>query len=475
MRATLLLLLFPPALFAAAPLPSAGDLVRRLGSNDFHERERAGQQLDETGAWALPALRPALASRDLEVRRRAVKLVRRIERREDLRRVLRPTRFRLSYKDVALEEALADLSRRAGWEVQAVAAPRGRRVTLDTGETTFWEALAQFQAAAGLTEQWPEQRPLLVESEGRRRRIAYLDEAALATARRYDGPFVLENGKPTARPTCQVGAVRLQIAGIAPDEAPGSFALKLRVDPEPHLAWQGFVALRIQSARDDQGQHLAHLGPHYAESAGDAVSERQRFVVFDARTKLPRNLGRRELTVRLGGAKKPARQVRELRGVLSGWVRTAPEELVSVPAVLALAEKSFAGKDGTVLRVLKVGGDRGLHVLDVEVVPPPLVGDLLPAGMRVSRMRRKFAPAPDEPVAVQDCPLRLLDGRGRPLTLESATRSLGDQSGKVWYRLRFAPGKGVGAPERLSYVERRSLMVNLPFVFKDVPLSGAKR
>jgi RNA polymerase sigma factor (sigma-70 family) len=54
-------------------------LVRRLGSEDFAEREAADKALAELGEAALPELRKARDSADLEVRRRAADLIERIE------------------------------------------------------------------------------------------------------------------------------------------------------------------------------------------------------------------------------------------------------------------------------------------------------------------------------------------------------------------------------------------------------------
>lgn len=72
MRKTLILL---PALLAAAVLaqdvPAAGDLIKKLGHEDYAVREEATRKLIEMGQDAVPALEEALKSEDLEVRLRA--------------------------------------------------------------------------------------------------------------------------------------------------------------------------------------------------------------------------------------------------------------------------------------------------------------------------------------------------------------------------------------------------------------------
>jgi hypothetical protein len=63
---------------AAAPALSSvktQHFIRQLGSEEFEERERASKALEAIGRRALPALRVAAKSRDIEVRLRARKLV----------------------------------------------------------------------------------------------------------------------------------------------------------------------------------------------------------------------------------------------------------------------------------------------------------------------------------------------------------------------------------------------------------------
>src|SRR5437660_1272196 len=64
---------------AAAPPDGAPRLVEQLGSDEFAKREQATQALEAIGQAALPALRKAARSPDLEVRRRAEALLRKIE------------------------------------------------------------------------------------------------------------------------------------------------------------------------------------------------------------------------------------------------------------------------------------------------------------------------------------------------------------------------------------------------------------
>jgi hypothetical protein len=66
-------------LAAAGPDPRVEQLIRRLGSDSYAEREAAARALEGLGAAALPALRTAARGPDPEVRARAGRLVEAIE------------------------------------------------------------------------------------------------------------------------------------------------------------------------------------------------------------------------------------------------------------------------------------------------------------------------------------------------------------------------------------------------------------
>jgi hypothetical protein len=150
-------------LVAAVPTLAAEDasaeqiaqLIEQLGSANFGERELASKKLDAIGLPALEALRKAAQGRDAEVRRRAEELVQKIEKRGENARLLEPKRVHLVYKDTPVAEAVADFASKSGYNITLLDPLKKlgeRKVTLDTGETSFWEAFDQFCAKAGLVE-----------------------------------------------------------------------------------------------------------------------------------------------------------------------------------------------------------------------------------------------------------------------------------------------------------------------------------
>jgi len=132
------------------------DLVNKLGSSKYGEREKAFKELEALGQPALEALREAAKSgTDLETTRRAGDLVRKIEEKVLTASILAPKRVRLNFHDEPALDAVKQLAKQSGYLVlvdgdhKAVAQ---RKVSLETGEVTFWEALDQLCAKAGLVE-----------------------------------------------------------------------------------------------------------------------------------------------------------------------------------------------------------------------------------------------------------------------------------------------------------------------------------
>ncbi len=123
----------------------ADALVEKLGSARYAERE-ATKSLENLGSKALPALRPALKSRDPEVRTRARSLINKIEGNL----LTQASQVRLDFQDSTLDEIVKSLSKQVGFEIGlgGVGLPRdrtstgSRRVTLLEPEpVSFWQAV----------------------------------------------------------------------------------------------------------------------------------------------------------------------------------------------------------------------------------------------------------------------------------------------------------------------------------------------
>jgi hypothetical protein len=111
--------------------------------------------LERLGAAALEALRKAAKSSDVETRRRAETLVKKLEKEASSRELLQAKQVRLRFKDTPLPEAVAELAKKSGYEI-ALDDPDGklkeRKVTLDTDDMPFWRAVDLLCRAGGVVE-----------------------------------------------------------------------------------------------------------------------------------------------------------------------------------------------------------------------------------------------------------------------------------------------------------------------------------
>jgi hypothetical protein len=130
-------------------------LIEQLSSGKFIERTKASKELDAIGVPALEALRKAAQSDVPEVSKRATELIKKIEDRTLTSNLLAPTRVRLVFKNTPVPDAVAELAKKSGYTIHLEgdkAELAKRKITLDTGDTTFWKALDALCQKANLVE-----------------------------------------------------------------------------------------------------------------------------------------------------------------------------------------------------------------------------------------------------------------------------------------------------------------------------------
>ena len=120
--------------------PSA--LVVQHGSPRFELRESAEADLARLGRLALPALRAAKDSKDLEIRLRVTALLARIE----VSLLVEPTLVALDFQDVPISQAIRTINEQTGLNLTigsgGDAAAGERRLNLRTTEPLpFWKAI----------------------------------------------------------------------------------------------------------------------------------------------------------------------------------------------------------------------------------------------------------------------------------------------------------------------------------------------
>lgn len=446
-----------PTSTSGTPATQIDRLIAQLGSDQFAEREAAARELARLGPPVLEALRKASANPDLEIRRRAARLIPEIERRAEIDSLLTPTRIHLAYGGTVLPEAVADFSRRSGLPIELMDSERrlaGRKLTLDTGNTAWWRAFDALCHAGRLVpvkdmlEALPDSLPCSPHCYNVGMRLTSGTSEALATD--YVGAFHVE-----ARP-----AWVLSDGQPTPEDV---HALALRVWPEPKVHWQSVQGLRIDKAVDDAGQVLRLKGdikPSALEGVGEYV------------------------IVRLGKGGRPAKALKELAGHVTLRASTGPRALLSVDNLLKVTGPTEREAHGVYLKILDVkqgGGELTLRLqlkVAADVIPARspkrvnVAADVIPARSPIRANKEDlvvgFTNSPRSGIVV-------LDAKGNRLPLPETTTMRYQASAKGMapvvseYELTYQLPPG-SAADKLVYYGMRTVAIDLPIRLRDITL-----
>jgi hypothetical protein len=265
--------------------PSA--LLVQLGATRYADREAAAQALEHLGRSALPALRAARDSRDLEVRTRASALIHKIEGAL----LIQPTRVRLDFDRVPLTDVVRSLSLQAGFKVALFPEnlPRWRstRVTLrESQQVDFWRAVDQLRDVAGvqynpgMNGYAGQREPTFSQADGANRAIVPTSDhgpfRVSLLGLHYQRDVNYDASGPIAKLEVQQAGkpAGLGTAGITAQGSPLSivqFSARLQVAAEPRLSLYQNGPLQIIEAVDNRGNSLvpsAGDGPAYNRVAG---------------------------------------------------------------------------------------------------------------------------------------------------------------------------------------------------------------
>ena len=321
--------------------------VSKLGSTKFKEREAATAALDKHAEAALPALRAALKSTDPEVRRRVQLLIQRIEHRVESVRVLAGSTLRLNYKDAAVLDAVKDFATKARMTIWIGddAEWRSRRITLDTGETTVWDALDQICQKAGLSASPYDG----IESTPARINIS----STISPAPIYGPRVVLKRADGSSVSSTSVGGVRMWgvlSGGTAKKDfklsaaKPDKIGFLLEVTPELGMGWQNLVSLRLTHAVDDKDQVLKQPEPYLLERVPDPLLGGDGIGIWtdDTSLGLPDMTEYRHLVARLTPGKLETSFLKHVRGVMTAQV-LSKQSLVNVGNLMSSMGQEHAG------------------------------------------------------------------------------------------------------------------------------------
>lgn len=471
-----------------APTPlTPTELVARLGSDDFGQREAAVQALEQAGPDALPALREALKSADPEVRQRAATVITKLQRAADSSAKLTPKKLALDYKDVPLGTAFNDLKARTGLNItldpNRIANPL-RKVTCVTGAVPLWEALEQFCAAAGLREDVRAELDVPKVQVPNRR--AYTPPPQIPTPDAV--PIVLIDGKARSLPGDRRTAVRVQVLpasfpGHRVTLGTGETTLCFDVTPAPGLNWVDVSAVKIARLTDDAGRPggsgtaksveggnvdfdggvVVFAGPGGFGGFGGGMR-------FDPRTGAPiypdTVPNPRVIAVPLKLGTPTARSIKRLEGTVLGEIVLPNQTLLTVTDPVKRSGSTFDGAGQLRLTVTGVteGKTGGTSVQLVLQFPSP---------WSVSA-RRGFNPGgiwPEAPRPGNQMPtLQAFDAAGKAITgsTHNGYTDSSDDGLMMNQHLTLTFRKDV--PAKLVVTGPRPMAVEVPFVMENVPL-----
>jgi len=451
----------------------AGRLVERLGSPRFAEREAAFKALHALGAAARPALRVGAKSTDAEVRQRAGELLARLERAADAAEAFAPTKVHLKVTEVPLADVVRDLTMQSRVQLQLAREPvdlPGRRVTLDTGDVSFWEALEALCRRAKVSIRSAAFEPTAAEPAAGRA-INFFPVPALSPQRTEEA-LVLQDGVLPHCPTAYLGGVRLR---LVPDRwanrnrGPGDeHQWTLEVFSEPRVNWQAAPAITFEKP--------AGLT---VTCASITTSTSYRGVMFgvsavgsDGRQP-PRGVTQYQLPVTLKADAQARRTaIPELHGSLATTVQLGTHLAVTVDEI----EKPNAkGSDahGTKVSVgnCQVNAD-GSATIQADVERPS-------NGMGGGSFRTAGAGIPLASAAPMLTSLgrdgeslRLVDTHDRPYSVTIRITAATQQGGTtmVNYILDCKPAAADAKPKKLELHCPRRAPVEAKFTLRDVPV-----
>ncbi len=430
-------------------LPSSADqapskekidkLIEQLGSGNFAEREKATKELGAIGVPALEALRKAIKSDDAEIRKRIEDILPKIERQAESARVLIPKRVHLIYKDTPLEEAVADFGKKSGYSIE-LHDPDGklkeRKITLDTGETTFWHALGLLCDKAEMSEASLDDLIQMPQAPGANPGGAPPGPPAviMKPVRGFMpgmmgrlGQLILKDGKAKSLPTDDRSAARIRVIeksdqfGSAPE---GEIILVLEVSLEPKLQWQTFQSIHIEKAVDGEDRQFAQVIPQVEGAPGIAgnpgivvlpgqagAQQMQAIMQLQGRRRMmERRMGwsglNQQVPVQLKRGAKAAKSLKKLQGVLTVQVLTEARPVITADNLDKAAGKTFKGEEGGSIKIVDVKAEENQTTIQLVFEQPPYdrvvpaQPNVLPGvGIRNVAPRGMMPPPPPAPPA----------------------------------------------------------------------------
>jgi hypothetical protein len=459
------------------PSDDAALLVAQLGSARYAEREAAATALEKLGREALPALRAALDSRDLEVRTRASALLEKID--SDL--LTRPTMIALDFDDRPVGEVAQSIGEQYG--ISLVLQPESdptwktRRATLkESGKVPFWKAIDRLCEAGGLQHNAGSMGLML----GRGPALFLFSGINPAVPTFDSGPFrvtliSVHHHRDLRLARDPIGGIARAIIRVDPRQAPAvpgadpralanggvgspqtandEFYVQMMVMAEPRLILSQSQELKLIEANDDRGQSLV-IRPNAGQAQRNSAYYGYSVNAFY------------QMPVHLSYPEQPGKVIKTLRGVLPVTVSARKADPLIVPLKNDVIGKVFKGSDASVT-VNDIKAEANLQRTTIDITLRPLAsGDDSGALAGVDVLRAGFR----APNLFQN-QLEILDEQGKVLHAMPSTVPNGRiQSEEMRLNITLSPFPGAGPPAQLRYYSLTRASTEVAFEFHDIPM-----
>jgi hypothetical protein len=404
------------------------DLVAKLGSSDFREREAAGKQLAREPDRALPAMRQALRTlEDPEAARRLEVLVKKLH----TARLVSPKRVTFSGARVPIKGLLAEIAKQTGYKLNFANLGESEKVKLSVkwAETPFWLAIDEICNATGLQVN-PEDQT----EEGT---LSVFDNDSYNPHVCYAGPFRMV--------ATNIGSNKnVQLSGLPRrmplPRQPDYLNLNFQIQSEPKNPIVGTQQPELTKAVDDTG---ASLIPPKEDEQNRSYFAPYYYRGFNQYAGLNLVRGGRNATV-----------IKELRGKVTVMLLSDTRPEIVVENLLAITKKKkFVGRS-TELEIESAAEANG--------------------SVTVNLTARQLNPNPEDYSWMNTVFQRLevVDDAGVKWTA-GGVNNQNNTPGAVALTLTFMPPAGnrkAGKPSRLQFVEWVTHPREVEFLFKDIPL-----
>lgn len=445
------------ALIVAAPArpdESPDDLVQRLASAVYSEREGAAHALDEMGRKALPALFRARSADDPEVRARSAALASSIQKRV----LVEPTLVTLDFQDRPLAEIARSLGERSGMAILLVPDNQplwnSTRLTLvSDGPIPFWTALDRLCQAARLQVQ-PSPAPTFGGAAGMVGSLRLVQGETAPSPTADDGPFrTILTGLQHHRDLTFARPIRLDAAGPAkPNTFVGQisdqFQFSIQIAAEPRLLVSQNGILQIVQAIDEKGRSLAP-----AEVPNLGLRNNGYFGATAPMTGL-------QIQASLTPPPLGTQTLRLLRGSVPVSVATPKPD----PLVIKLADatgKSFQSEDSSLtIDGVQFDPNAQRRTIDLTLKTNGTDGPELEDPFNIGGARSPY---------VLQTRFDVVDAQGRSFRLLPSRSNVVDAQ-TVQLTLALMPMGELGEPVELRFFDLVSTQTEIEFEFRDIPI-----